>query len=36
MIAQSEINLLVELANKTDDHAVSYKHCTGRILVQIK
>ena len=36
MIAHNEINMQGELANKTDNHTVSFKHCTGRILVQIK
>ena len=36
MIAQNEINAHGELANKTDNRTVSYKHRTGRILVQIK
>ena len=36
MIAQNEINAQEELANKTDNRTVSYKHRTGRILVQIK
>ena len=36
MIAQNEINVQGELANKTDNRAVSYKHRTGRTLVQIK
>ena len=36
MIAQNEINVQGELANKTDHRTVSYKHRTGRILVQIK
>ena len=36
MIAQNEINVQGELANKTDNCTVSYKNCTGRILVQIK
>ena len=36
MTAQNEVNVLVELENKTDNRTVSYKHCTGRILVQIK
>ena len=36
MIAQNEINVQGELANKTDNRTASYKHCTGRILVQIK
>ena len=36
MIAQTEKKLQGEIANKTDNRIVSYKHCTGRILVQIK
>ena len=36
MIAQNEINVQRKLANKTDNRTVSYKHRTGRILVQIK
>ena len=36
MIAQNEINVQGELANKTDNCAVSYRHRTGRILEQIK
>ena len=36
MIAQNEINVQGGLANKTDNRTVSYKHRTGRILVQIK
>ena len=36
MIAQNEINVQEELANKTDNCTVSYKHCTGWILVQPK
>ena len=36
MIAQNEINVQGELANKTDNHAVSYKHRTGRILAQFE
>ena len=36
MIVQNEVKVQVELANKTDNHTVSYKHCTGRTLVQIK
>ena len=26
MIAQNEVNVQAELANKTDNHTVSYKH----------
>ena len=29
MIAQNEVNVQEELANKTDDRTVSYKHRTG-------
>ena len=36
MIAPSEVNVQGELANKTDNRTVSYKHRTGRTLVQIK
>ena len=36
MVAQNEVNVQGELANKTDDCTVSYKHRTGRTLVQIK
>ena len=36
MILQNEINVQGGLANKTDNRTVSYKHRTGRILVQIK
>ena len=36
MIAQNEIKVQGELANKTDDRTLSYKHHTGRISVQIK
>ena len=36
MIAQNEINVQRELANKTDNRTVPYKYRTGRILVQIK
>ena len=35
MIAHNEVNVQGEFANKTDNHAVSYKHRTGRILVQV-
>ena len=35
-MAQNEINMQKKLANKTDSSTVSYKHRTGRILVQIK
>ena len=30
MIAQNEVNMQGELANKTDNRTVSYKHRTGR------
>ena len=36
MIAQNEVNVQGELANKTDNPTVSYKYRTGRTLVQIK
>ena len=36
MIAQNEVNVQAELANETDNRTVSYKHRTGRTLVQIK
>ena len=36
MIGLNQVNVQGELANKTDNRRVSYKHCTGRILVQIK
>ena len=36
MIAQNEIRVQSELANKTSNCTVSYKHHTERILVQIK
>ena len=36
MIAQNEKNVQGELPNKPDNRKVSYKHRTGRILVQIK
>ena len=36
MIAQNEINVQGELANKTDNRTISYMHRIGRILVQIK
>ena len=36
MIAPNATNVPGELANKTDNHTVSYKHLTGRMLVQIK
>ena len=36
MIVQNEINKQGELANKTDNRTVPYKHRTGRTLVQIK
>ena len=36
MIAKNEINVQGELANKTDNCTVTYKHRTWRILVQMK
>ena len=36
MIAQNEVNVQGELANKPDDRTVLYKQHTGRTLVQIK
>ena len=36
MIAQNKVNMQEELASKTDNRTVSYKHRTGRTLVQIK
>ena len=30
MIAQNEVNMQGELANKTDNRTLSYKHRTGR------
>ena len=36
MFAQNKINVQEELANKTDNRTVSYKHHTGRNLEQIK
>ena len=36
MIAQNKANVQGELANKTDNRTVSYKHRTGKTLVQIK
>ena len=36
MIAQNEVNVQAELANKTDNRTVSYKHRRRRALVQIK
>ena len=36
MIAQNEKKVQGELANKTDNRIVSYKHITRRILAQIK
>ena len=36
MIAQNEANVQSELANKTDNRTVSFKHRTGRTLMQIK
>ena len=34
MVAQNEVNVLGELANKTDNHTVSFKHRTRSTLVQ--
>ena len=36
MVVQNEINVQEELANKTDNRMVSYKHRAGRSLVQFK
>ena len=36
MVVQNEVNVQGELVNKTDNHTVSYKHHTGKTLVQIK
>ena len=36
MIAQNEVNVQGELAIKTDNRTVSYKHLTGKTLVQIR
>ena len=36
MTTQNEINVQGELANKTDNRTASYKHRTGRIVVQIE
>ena len=36
MISQNEVNVQGELENKNDTRTVSYKHRTGRTLVQIK
>ena len=36
MIAQNEVKVQGELANKTDNRTVSYKHRAGMILAQIK
>ena len=36
MIAQNEVNMRGESANKTDNRTVLHKHRTGRTLVQIK
>ena len=36
MIPWNEINVQGELANKSDNLTVSYKHCTKRILLQVK
>ena len=35
MFAQNGVNVQGELANKTDNRIASYKHRTGRTLVQI-
>ena len=35
MIVQNEIKVQGELANKTDNRTVTYKHHTGRISEQI-
>ena len=35
-LIRNEINAQGESVNKTDNHTVSYKHRTRRILVQIK
>ena len=36
MIAQNEANVQAALANKTGNRTISYEHCKGRTLVQIK
>ena len=36
MIAQNEIKSAGGIRKKTDNRTVSYKHCAGRILAQIK
>ena len=36
MIVQNDVIVQWELENKTDNRTVSYKHHTGRTLVQIK
>ena len=36
MIVQNELTVQEELVNKTDNRTVSYKHRTGKTLVQIK
>ena len=36
MIAQNELNMQEELLNNTNNRTVSYKHRTGKTLVQIK
>ena len=36
MVTQNELKVQAELANKTDKRTVSYKHGTGRTLVQTK
>ena len=36
MIAQNEVNVKGELANKTDNRTVSYKHREGKILIRVQ
>ena len=36
MIVQNEVHVQGEFANETDNRTVSYKHRTGRTLLQIK
>ena len=36
MVVHNVVNVQGELVNKTDNRSVSYKHRTGRTLVQIK
>ena len=36
MTAQNEESVQRELANKTNNRTVSYKHRTGMVLVQVK